>query len=283
MGTDNIKIFNKIKILTILIWLIYPVIYYCKLNIHLPKYDTKNVEVKKSFNQQNGISLIGGSNVVMGLSAEIISNNSFKCHNFGISSEGGDFAEYLNFLGNRISSSDIIVYSPILIWSEQPPEYNSTFFKSFNIIPPYSIISQIKGAFYSKSSDIIRYNSYGDQVGYICTNAFSSYSMDYRKFAENNIIIVEELIKRVKILKKIAKTDKVFVRIPPIYTDESRKKLIGENMKFRIKSLREQGIIVVCDNTCSSDKSLFCDNIHPNDKGRKIFSMELKDALIKIQ
>ncbi len=281
MAAGKIKFFNLIKISTILIWLIYPSIYYYKFNIHLPYYDPANVDVKRNFIQKKGISLIGGSNVSMGLSAEIISNNLFQCHNFGIPSEGRDFAKYLNFLGDRIASSDTIVYSPLVVWSEEPPIVKSNFLKSFNFIPPVSIVSQIKGALFSEASNIVRYNSYGDQEGYYCDYYFSGYSMYYQKFKQNNDLIVDEMINRIEKIKNITRANIVIIRIPPIYTDESRKKLISENMNFRIKSLKDAGIIVVAETICSSDKSLFCDNIHPNDKGRRLFSKELKLTLKK--
>jgi hypothetical protein len=53
-------------------------------------------------------------------------------------------------------------------------------------------------------------------------------------------------------------------------------------MLKRIKTLKDSGIIVVGGTICSSDKSLFCDNFHPNDKGRKFFSIELKNEIKKI-
>ena len=281
MEGDKIKKFNKIKILIILIWLIYPAIYYNKLNFQILYYDNIDADIKRNYIQQNGISLIGGSNVVSGLSAEIISNNLIQCHNFGITAEGGNFVEYINFLGNRIASSDIIVYSPLVAWSEQPPFVKSNFFKPFNFIPPFSIISQIKVFFFPKPSNIVRYNSYGDQEGYYCSYDFSGYSIDNRKFVQHNQLIVEEIINRVEKIKKITRTEKVFIRIPPIYVDESRIKLIREVMKFRIKSLKEAGIRIIGETICSSDKSLFCDNIHPNDKGRRLFTNELKVCLYK--
>jgi hypothetical protein len=283
MAADKIKYFNKINILIILIWLIYPAVYYSKFSIHLPYNSNAYADVKKYFNQQNGISLIGGSNVAMGLSAETISTNLSQCHNFGIDSESGGFEEYINFLGDRIASSETIVYSTLIVWSDEPTIYNSNFLKSFNFIPPYSILSQIWKAFFSESSSYIRYNSYGDQEGYICGYDFAGYRLDYQKFVKNNNLIVAEIINRIEKIKKITKTDKVFIRIPPIYTEESRKKIIRENMNYRIKSLEEAGIIVVGEILCSSDKSLFCDNVHPNEKGRRLFSKDLKAALIKLE
>jgi hypothetical protein len=137
--------------------------------------------------------------------------------------------------------------------------------------------------FISKSSNKPRYNSFGDLVDYKCGYNFSSYSIDLLKFNEINDVIVKEIINRVEKLKEISRTDKVLIRIPPIYTDGNRKKIISEKMNFRINSLKDAGIIVIGETICSSDKSMFCDSIHPNEKGRIFFSMELKNGIKKIE
>jgi hypothetical protein len=66
--------------------------------------------------------LIGGSNAAMGLSAKIISTNLLQFYNFSINSEGGKrFTQNINYIKDRITSSDLIVYSHFIVWSEQPP------------------------------------------------------------------------------------------------------------------------------------------------------------------
>jgi hypothetical protein len=284
MVVDKIKYFNKIKTVTILLWLLYPAVYYSKYNIHLPYYNTSNDNIKKFPVLQTGISLIGGSNVAMGLSAKIISNSLLQCYNFGINSEGGRrFSDYINHIKDGISSSDIIIYSPFIIWSEQPPITRTNYFTGINFIPAYSIINQIRATFFSKSSNTISYDTYGDLENYNCGYNFSTYKMDYEKFTKNSNTIVEEIITRVQKIKEITRNNKVLIRIPPIYTNDSRKMLISKKMKFRIKCLKDAGIIVIGETICSSDKSLFCDNIHPNDKGRRLFSIELEAAIINIK
>ena len=91
-----------------------------------------------------------------------------------------------------------------------------------------------------------------------------------------------ELIRRVEKIKNITGADKILIRIPPVYAKENEKKFIGENMRLRIEALKSTGISVIGETIVSSDKSLFCDNFHPNEKGREFFSMELKNAVKKL-
>ena len=286
MVVDSIKYFNKIKISALVIFLGYAIVYSSKFKVYLPLHSNYSNYIdyneKKSIVFRKGIALVGGSNVRMGLSAEIIGSNSNNCYNFGISSESIRFSDYVNFIGDRISPH-IVVYSTKFIWYDSPLDKTYSF-NYFDFIPSYAISSQItdfifRGKSNFESSNLLSFNSFGDQVGYDCDNLILSYDLNQKTFTRNNILIIEEVVRRVKKLKIICKTDKVFVRVPPIYVNHKRVKLIRELINFRIKALKESGIIVVGKTVVSSDKTLFCDNLHPNEKGRKYFSMELKSSL----
>lgn len=226
---------------------------------------------------KRGIALLGGSNVRTGLSSEYISNKFYECYNFGISNEGGSFSLYTHFIGNRISSPDIVIYSPLLIWSDYNVDTNY-----FDFLPNFSIISQIKEFIYTSDSNQLNFNSFGDQLEYNCDYRFESFTINEQKFTSNNTFVINEIIRRVEKIKKLTQSDKVLIRIPPVYVNISNKKFISKNIIKRIKSLKESGIIVIGGTICNSDKSLFCDNVHPNDKGRKFFSIELKNEIKKI-
>jgi len=277
MELDKTIYYNKIKSVITLIYFIYVIIWVSKFHSNLP-LNLTNDEIHKKGNHtiKRGISLLGGSNVRTGLSSEYISNKFYECYNFGISSEGGSFSEYTNFIGNRISSPDIVIYSPSYIWSDYTDNTNY-----FDFLPSYSIISQIK-AFNTSDSNQLNFNSFGDQLEYNCGDRFKSFIINEQKFTSNNTFVISEIIRRVEKIKNLTQSDKVLIRIPPVYVNISNKKFISQNMIKRIKSLKESGIIVVGGTICSSDKSLFCDNFHPNDKGRKFFSIELKNEIKKI-
>ena len=283
MGIDKIKYFNKIKWLILLIWIAYAIIFNLKFKIFLPLYE--DYSQKGDLKMNNGIALIGGSNLRMGLSAELISNNFYECLNFGISIEKGTFSEYINYLNGKVTT-DFVVYSPAYIWSEAPinqdDSYRNSILKLSNFIPPISILSQIREVI-SPSLSRTKFNSYGDQEGYDCSIKFSSFEINEKKFTSSNKIIIEEITYRVEKLKETTGADKIFIRIPPVYAEEDEKKLISKCMEVRIKALKSAGIIVVGETIVSSDKSLFCDNFHPNEKGREFFSMELKKILQKMK
>ena len=289
MVADKNKYFNKIKIFVILIWLVYLIIYNSKFRVHLPLHfdyaDYNDYSIKKEITLRKGIALIGGSNVRSGLSAEIIGDNFYNCYNFGVSSESIKFSEYIDFIGDRISS-DIVVYSTKYIWYDSPTD-KTYFFNYFYYVPSYSIISQITEFISPVSSNLNSskssyFNSFGDQVGYECDTVIQSDNISEDIFIRNNIVIVEDIINRIKILKKITGTDKVLIRIPPIYVNEDRKKLISKMIDLRIKALKKAEIMIIGETVVSSDKSLFCDNFHPNEKGRTVFSNEIKFSLKKI-
>jgi hypothetical protein len=289
MAADNIKYFNKIKIIALVIFLIYAIVYSSKFRYYLPLHsnysDYIDYNEKKSIIFRKGIALVGGSNVRMGLSAEIIGDNFNNCYNFGISSEGIKFSEYLNFIGDRISP-EILVYSTKFIWYDSPLDKTYSY-NYLDFIPSHAITSQITDFIFPgksnlESSNLLFFNSFGDQVGYDCDNRILSYNVNQKIFTRNNSLIIEEVVRRVKKLKILCKTEKVFVRIPPVYVNQERIKLVSEIINYRIKALKESGIILVGKTIVSSDKTLFCDNFHPNEKGRKYFSMELKSSLEKI-
>jgi len=280
MGIDKIKYFNKIKWLILGVWLVYAIIFNTKFAVHLPIQITKNnLKIKK------GIAIIGGSNVQMGLSAELISTNFYESLNFGISSEKGTFSEYIKYLKGKVTT-DFVVYSPAYIWSEAPigqdDSYRNSFLKLSNFIPHISILSQIREVI-SPSSSLIKFNSFGDQEGYDCPSLLFSFKINQQKFTNSNKVIVEEITGRVEKLKKITGANKILIRIPPVYSEEDEKMFIIKSMELRIKALKSAGIIVVGETIVSSDKSLFCDNFHPNEKGREFFSMELKKILQKMK
>ena len=278
MELDKTIYCNKIKSVITLIYFIYVIIWVSKFNSNLP-LNIENYETREKGNLtiKGGISILGGSNVRTGLSAEYISNKFYECYNFGISGEGGGFSEYTNFIGNRISSPDIVIYSSSYIWSDLTNDINY-----FDFLPSISIISQIKAFIYTPDSNQLNFNSFGDQLEFNCGDRFGSFIINEQKFTSSNTFVVSEIIRRVEKIKNLTHSDKVLIRIPPVYVNISNKKFISQNMLKRIKSLKESGIIVVGGTICSSDKSLFCDNFHPNDKGRKFFSIELKNDIKKI-
>jgi len=278
MELDKIIYHNKIKVVIITIYFIYVIIWVTVLRVYLP-LNFKNYEVhdKGIHTMKKGIALLGGSNVRTGLSAEYISNKFFECYNFGISAEGGSFSAYINFLGDRISSPDVVIYSSSYLWSDLPDNINY-----FDFIPSYSIISQINALIHRSVGMKSNFNSFGDQLVYQYDPIFEPFTINENKFTFSNTNVVNEIIRRVEKIKNITQCDKVLIRIPPVYVKNDDKKFISQTIIKRIKMLKELGIIVIGGTICSTDETLFYDNLHPNNKGRNFFSIELKNEIKKI-
>jgi hypothetical protein len=279
MAIDKIKIFSIIKIFALTIFLIYFIIYNSKFNLNLPLHS--NIEyvgtLKKKLSRKASYALIGGSNVQRGLSGEIISSDSNICINYGMDDEFGGNTRYFNFLKN-IVTADVIVYSPMIFWSEDYNFIENDDGNSKNsYFPKYSIANQINAFFHPPKSFII--NKYGDLFYYNCNQDFIGCKINSKNFISSNDYIVKEIITRVSKLKEITNTDRVVIRVPPIYASEKDKELYLGIMNKRINLIKNAGITLVGESYVSTDKTLFCDNRHPNEKGRAFFSKEIKDAL----
>ena len=276
MGIDKVKFFKIIKVLPIIIWLIYLVIFNTEFRDHLPYTVNSNAIEKKHLRSDVCLALLGGSNVRSGLSARKISTKACKGVNLGLSGEYGGFTHYSNWLDSKLSA-DVVIYSPSIIWSDISVVTSENDFQ--NIIPAIPLISQVKAYFsYSKVSTHT-FDSFGDQINYSCDTVFEGFSLNKQKFTNSNVSIVREIARRIDILKKITKAEEVLIRVPPIYVKKRNKESYMKIMNERIKNLNSAGIIVIGDTKVSIDKSLFCDSFHPNQKGRDVFSSEIKNAL----
>ena len=278
MELDKTIFYNKIKAVIITFYFIYVIIWVTTLQVNLPlNLEDHGIHEMGIHTMKKGVALLGGSNVRSGLSAEYISNKFLECYNFGINRELGSFSKYTNFIGDRISSPDIVIYSSAYLWSDLPDNINY-----FDFIPSYSIITQINEFIYRSDRIKSKRNSFGDVLVYQCYPIFEPFEINEQKFTFSNTNVVNEIIRRVEKIKNLTQCDKVLIRIPPVYVKNDDKKFISQTIIKRIKMLKESGIIVIGGTICSTDKSLFCDNLHPNNKGRNFFSIELKNEIKKI-
>ena len=287
MAIDKTKFFSIIKIIAFLIYFAYFAICNSKFNIYLPLHpkgiDSKKEDIstlKKNLPHKISYALIGGSNVQRGLSGEIISSDSNICINYGIDDENGGTTKYFNWLDSMVTAN-VVVYSPIIIWNDGNNFLGEIQNSKENYFPKISILSQI-AAFFSlqKNPDPLNFNSFGDMTDYSCHKNVVNFKINTRSFTLSNDSITKEIIERVNKLKEITKTSKVLVRVAPIYIFDRNKENYMRLMEKRIKILKNAGIIVIENSFTSSDRTLFCDEIHPNQKGRTFFSKELKKALL---
>jgi len=279
MATDKRRFLVIIKIIALVIWLLYLLVFNGGFRDYLPYYSYSDAYEKTNLKIQGGIALIGGSNLIDGLSAKMIHDNTRKCKNFGISSELGGFKNYCYWLDDRVKAN-FVVYSPLLIWNENLDNLVREN-QLDKVIPAIPIATQLWSVFAFSEVKKFRFDSFGDRIDYHCDSLFETFTLNETDFCNSNPLIVSELLNRVIKLKKITKAKIVFVRVPPIYVENRKLELYRGIMNKRVNALKEAGIIIIGNTIVSSDKSLFCDPFHPSKKGRDYFSRELKVCLQK--
>jgi hypothetical protein len=286
MAIDRKKTSSIIKIIAVAIYITYVFIYNSKLYIYLPlhtKQEHSRIEEiskqKKKLAHKSSYTLIGGSNVQMGLSGELISSDSTICMNFGIEGEYGGNSAYFNWL-DGIVTTNIVVYSPIIIWNDGHNLIGENQNSKEKHFPIFSLANQVSHFFSPKKSpDSLIFNRFGDLTNYSNNKPFDDFKIKTQSFTSSNDIISKEISRRVNKLKEITNAKKVLIRVPPIYISDVNKELYINTMRKRIDIIKSFGITVIEIPFVHTDKTLFWDNLHPSQKGRAIFSKELKDAL----
>ena len=274
MVIDKLKIMCIIKFLALTIYLVYfvisnsPFIKYFGVGNNL----ILETEVKKDLLLDKCLLLLGGSNVHMGLSAEKLSSMSCDAMNLGISSEAGGFHNYINWL-NRNLIAENLIYSPAIFWSSTPLFDNGEGELKF---PTVSLFLFIRNIFFVNQISSPVFDRFGDVVGSGCNEDFPSFSIKVNNFIDSDFLVVREIDRRLTILKKIMNSDKVYVRVPPVYvkTNKQAEKYFYL-MSKRIEMLKGLGVSVIGNTIVSTDRSLFCDSFHPNAKGREFFTNEI--------
>ena len=273
MGIDKLKLAGAIKICMLGFYLIYFIFFNTSLIIYLPENKNNDVLIKKNLIGDYCILIIGGSNVRQGISAKLISKSVCPTLNLGVNGELGKFDLYIKWLEQNLDGRkyDSILYSPALFWYEK-----SIINESSNIIklPEISIFTQLKN--FTMVDPISIFNSQGDINNYVCNSDFLSFSIKEENFSNANILVSQELNRRISEINSILKAKNLYVRVPPVYIKNKKQAELYTNlMNKRIEILKEFGVKVISTTIVSTDSSLFCDSFHPNAKGREVFSKEI--------
>lgn len=276
-GIVKLKATNFIKSSALIVWIMYFLVSNSNCGVRLPISLSHGMQIylldKQYLLSKSCLSLLGGSNVVMGLSANKLSTVSCRAINLGIYREGDGFQNYTKWLSDGLRVGPAI-YSPAVIWSDshalQIEEASINYLK----IPDLPILSQIKALF--TFDENLTFDEFGDINRYICHSYFRPFKIDKKRFTEGNDSIVKEIKHRVVELKKITGSGNLYVRVPPIYANEKDLTRYRELINGRVDLLKAAGISIIGETTVSSDRSLFCDNFHPNQKGRDIFTNEIE-------
>ena len=274
MEIDKFKLAFRIKLFLFSFYIFYLIFYNTELNIYLP-INKKNTDAifKKIIFNDSCLLIIGGSNVRQGLSAQIISENICPALNLGVFQEMGSFDSYGEWLKYNLVDRkyNYILYSPIFFWNQ-----NKVISKNLNNfeIPKIPIFSQFK---YLINNNKYIFNSKGDMINFECNSKLKTFDIDEENFSSFDIITSQELIRRVSELKDIMKTNNIYLRVPPIYAEnEKQAERYLRLMNKRIEILKGFGIKIVDSTLVSTNSTLFCDSLHPNVKGRELFSNEIR-------
>ena len=275
-GIGSLEVHYIVKVMAFLVLSVYYLMAATGLNTIFP-IATRNTEAqqKEFLLSRQCIALLGGSNVLMGLSAELITSNNCKAINAGIDYELGGFRNYVQWFGSKLKS-DITIYSPAAVWSEG----NLTSVNTTDIaFRPPALLSQLKAYFLRNGKTDAGFNAYGDLLGYSCLNMFSPMHIDKIKFEAANIEVVIEIVRRTEAIMMLTHFKKVYLRIPPIFSEGKDAEGYRILMNRRIELLKEKGIEIIGTSTVVRNRELFCDASHPNLYGREVFSKELRDRL----
>lgn len=274
MVIDKLKLTTAIKIFALITYFLYFSINFFNLNSisKYPEVLKSDLDLKSKFLSKSCLVILGGSNAKTGLSAEILSTNLCNSINLGVDYEAQGFDKYSKWLDHG-NMAEKVLYSTMEVWksSNKSGNLSDEYFNS--IFPRISLFSIIKASFFSDNKS---YNDFGDKINYQCFNVVGSNKTQVQDFSNSNILVAQEISRRISILKTIYKTDKIFLRIPPIYLDSNNSKIYKKLMAERIEVLKEMGINVIDSTLVSIDESLFCESNHPNAKGREVFSKEIR-------
>ena len=272
MVLDKHKLEFQLKISFIVFWFLFFLVNNSFISAYLPLKKFEDHSVKKVLVKKVNIALLGGSNVLYGLSAHLISANFAPCINLGLVQEMGAFAYYKDWLSNGFKAR-LVVYSPAILWSTASNFREVTSVKKVNFYFP-SIISQAKAGFILLFGSHSLYNEYGDGDEFV-GGGLTDYFIDSTKFAHSTDSIVLALANRIKIIKDISGSKFVLIRIPPVFAKSDVAKSLKQLMATRISKLQSAGVTVVKTTIVTSDAELFNDNFHPSKHGIKHFTIEL--------
>ncbi len=267
MEIDRLKLAGVLKTFLLFTYIIYFYFFNSNFFNYIPS-EKGSSTFKSNLINNKCLILLGGSNVVQGLSAELLSKNFCEASNLGVNAELGSFHKYVKWLDYNLKSKNFI-YSSSIFYSL---EIDDGEYKSIEI-PNIALYTVFKNLILDPR---YKFNEYGDLIDYNCKSHLRSHEIDAEKFINSNNIITNEIKKRILIIKTLTHSDNVYFRIPPIYVGKNEnsdlyKYIIGQ----RIQLLKDLNIKIIGETTVSADSSLFCDSFHPNAKGREVFSKEI--------
>lgn len=223
------------------------------------------------------IVIIGGSNVVYGISAKQF-QNYFGCvsYNLGISPGGeGTSRLYFRWLSQLKLHPDIILYSPVEILSSKKIDelYYPLSIMPNDILPRVSLASLLRGIFFYKKDKF--FDSYGDIIRYPDSTFIKTDENKFKinEFNNANKVNVNNIIKKIKFLCSNFSKSKIILVVPPRHMDSSLREIFKIAVSNRLDLIKvDECHFEVLKNTLDynlSSEKLFFDNNHLNSAGRE--------------
>lgn len=226
--------------------------------------------------------VLGGSNASLGLSAQVLSSRSCHSRNLGVSSEYGGFPRYLNWISAAGIAADTILYSSLDLWTDGKLVSLDREGRPMAWIPATPLVQQIWSLvtmpFWGERVPQ-NLDDFGDILGYSCANFAEPLRLDPQQFAQRTDFVVDAFRQRVRDLETTTGSRVVMLMVPLLYFSPSDSATMHALMATRVGKLKAQGISFIGAQWSSSDRTLFCDSFHLNDKGRARFSAQVRDAL----
>lgn len=283
---DNVKqkmiyLFYLMSIIIYISYRLYDDSFYSN---RLTEY-TQN-KLNNYLNKRNKIDgiIYGGSNAVMGISAEKLSNYSGKnYYNLSLMSEGGDQFDYFDYLKKSIPDSvknkiTLVVYSTIHLYDKNIKK--KIISPNTSILPSKSMATIIFNYLNIRKTpeiNVYPFNSteYGDfpfNENYAFKDLKSKFTYDY-----NETIIQIIQIEKQK-TKKLFPNAKFILVGPPLLNSNYYKQQIYF-MKKLSKALDKNCILYVLEDPQTKFQPIWYDNEHLNAIGRDIRSKQLYHTL----
>ena len=243
------------------------------------------------YNNEQKIAILGGSNVMYGVSAASLLNGDFDARNYSISHEGLDFSLYISWLSSSLDSSKLIIYSSIDFWklSESADDLDQ---KRQYLLPRRPLFLDLYSDVKSKLSFLTGksthhfqrdFNSSGDMKAnnFRCKNDVKHHDVNklISGLSENKI---SGFSKRIEVIKEKFNAEKVVLRVPPLYIAKDDEVAFTNYIKVVVAKLEKEGVeVLIPGSVLYFDKRFVCDAAHHGtDELRKILTRDLSKQLI---
>jgi hypothetical protein len=225
--------------------------------------------------------VVGGSNAMNGISAGDLSSDGCSFVNLAVGNESGrSFDYYLDWVIEIQSNAKVVIYSPAYFWSSSNNKINDFDDYSLLGLKNKSMARYLIELIKSEESSGLYLNGSGDIISYSCNTHFPPFEIAPGPFSTYDHVIAENLLSRLLALKTRLKADFVFLKVPPLYVGDGLVSEVEALAKRRLELIRARSdAVIIDDEFVFSQVDHFCDSVHSNEKGRRVFTENIKKSI----